>query len=464
YHSTIVEPWDGPLLVAFTDGYSVGAVLDRNGLRPCRYYVTEEDRLIMASETGVLDVDESEVKEKGRLQPGQMFLADADEGRIIPDEEVFEDLTDPKYRRWLNGKRVELDSVVENTRGEFELPHPIDEDEMTRQQRAFGYTLEHLRRLVKPMSEDGKDPIGAMGNDTPLSVLSERNKTLFTYFKQLFAQVTNPPLDYIREDLVTSLESHIGRQNNLLGETPEHCRQLFLESPILSDEETAAIKEMDERDIEAYEIDITYRKDKSLRKAVEDVRHEAVRAITEGHEILVLSDRDTNEDRVPIPSLLAVGGIHHHLIREGLRTRVGLVLESGQPCAVHHFCTLIGYGADAVNPYLAYESIRDMSYEGLIDEEADEAIEKFVHAVEDGILKVMSKMGISTLESYKGAQVFEAVGLDSDFVDEYFYGTTARTEGVGIEEIEDDLLERHDLAYESDVQSNLELDQGGELY
>ncbi|MFB6283926.1 MAG: glutamate synthase large subunit, partial [Halobacteria archaeon] len=459
FHSTIVEPWDGPALVAFTDGYSVGAVLDRNGFRPCRYYVTEDDRLVMASEAGVLDVPEEEIVEKDRLKPGEMFLADAEEGRIVPDEEVFADLTDDKYGEWLDDNRVKLDEVKKVL--EYDLPEPIvDQEEITRMQQTFGYTTEHLRRMVKPMSEDAKDPVGAMGDDTPLSVLSERNKRLPTYFKQLFAQVTNPPLDYIREELVTSLKSHVGKQDNLLGESPEHCRQLQLESPILSDPEMATVKDLDENEITSYTIDVTFREERSLRKAIEDVRHEAVRAITEDHEILVLSDRNTGPDRIPIPSLLAVAAVHHHLIREGLRTRVGLVAESGQPNSVHDFCTLIGYGADAVNPYLAYETIDNMVRRGLVEMEDLEARRRFRKAVEDGLKKVMSKMGISTLESYKGAQVFEAVGLNSDFVEEYFYGTTARTEGVGLPEVEEDVLERHELAYNS----SQGLEQGGEYY
>ncbi len=462
YHSTIVEPWDGPALVAFTDGFSVGAILDRNGLRPCRYYVTEDDRLIMASEAGVLPVDEADVARKGRLQPGQMFLADADEGRIIPDEEVFERLTDPRYSRWLEENRVTLRDHVEDP--DPASLAPFDSDQLVSHQRAFGYSLEHLRRLVKPMSEEGKDPIGAMGDDTPLSVLSNENKTLFTYFKQLFAQVSNPPIDYIREDLVTSLESHIGRQNNLIDESPGHCRQLFLESPVLTDDKLEGIRHLDANGIRAQTIDITYPRGTDLEEALEEIRHRAVRAIIEGDEILVLSDRELGPDRVAVPSLLAVGAVHHHLIREGLRTRVGLVLESGQPCAVHHFCTLIGYGAEAVNPYLAYRSIEAMIDEGHLEMPLDEAVETYIEALEYSIKKVMSKMGISTLESYKGAQIFEAVGLDSDFVNEYFYGTTARTEGVGLEEVERDLLERHQDAFESQPAGNLDLEQGGEFY
>lgn len=463
YHSTIVEPWDGPLLVAFTDGKDVGAILDRNGLRPCRYYVTKDDRLVMASEAGVLDTDPDNVKTKGRLQPGQMFMASAEEGRIISDEEVFDQLTDEKYGEWLEDNRVKLSSLVDDPE-----PDTLNESELdlTAQQRAQGYTLEHLRRLVKPMSEEGKDPIGAMGNDTPLSVLSDQNKTLFTYFKQLFAQVSNPPIDYIREEVVTSLESHLGRQRNLLAETPEHCRQLFLESPILTNDELESIKSIDKNGIKSTTIDITYNKEKSLREAIDDIQHDAVRAIIEGYEIIVLSDRRTDKNRVPIPSLLATGAVHHHLIREGLRTRTGLVLETGQPCAVHHFSTLIGYGAGAINPYLAFRSIHDLVDKDKLDVDLDldEAIETYIKGVKHGLKKVMSKMGISTLESYKGAQIFEAVGLDSDFIEQFFYGTTARTEGIGLDELERDLLERHDEAFDQPVEGNLELETGGDFY
>ncbi len=468
YHSTVMEPWDGPALVAFTDGYSVGAVLDRNGLRPCRYLVTEDDRLVMASETGVLETPPDEVKEKGRLQPGQMFYADADEGRVVPDEEVFDELTDEKYGEWLDQNRVHLGDIVEH---DPDAPAEV-RDGIDAYHRAFGYTEDHIEDMLKPMSVEGHDPVGSMGNDTPLSALSNRNKTLFTYFKQLFAQVSNPPIDHLREDLVTSLESHLGRQRNMLGETPEHCQQVKLDSPILTDDELDALASIDENGIRAKKLDITYeRGEKSLREAVEDLRDEASAAVEEGYEALILSDRATNEDRVPIPSLLAVGGTHHHLIREGTRTDTGLVLESGQPCLVHHFCTLIGYGADAVNPYLAYETIEELGREDDLrltenwrEEEPsatpEEAVESYVEAVEEGILKVMSKMGISTLESYKGAQIFEAVGLKTEFVDEYFYGTTARTEGIGIEEVENDLLERHDFGFDQD---EVELDPGGEM-
>jgi len=470
YHSTLIEPWDGPLLVSFTDGESVGAVLDRNGLRPCRYWVTHDDMLVMASEAGVVDLPPERVKRKDRLQPGQLFLADAEEGRIVPEDEVFGRLTDEKYGRWLDEQRTRLRTLVsaKTSRGdlvpEVDLHLNGDPHALQRRQRTFGYTREHVRRLMQPMVEDGKDPVGAMGNDTPPAVLSDQHKTLFTYFKQLFAQVSNPPLDYIREELVTSLESHIGRKENLLTESPEHCRQLQLDSPILSDAELRALHHVDTKGIQSTTIDTTFERDTSLAAAVERVRREARQAIDDGYEVLCLSDRAAGTDRIPIPSLLTVGAVHHDLIRSGRRTHAALVLESGQPCAVHHFCTLLGYGADAVHPYLAYATVRDLAARS--DEVADPgtAIERYIGAVEQGLLKVMAKMGISTLESYKGAQVFEAVGLDSDFVEDYFFGTTSRIEGAGIEEIEADLRERHRKAFDVTLPGATDLDTGGELY
>jgi len=470
YHSTLIEPWDGPLLVAFTDGDSVGAGLDRNGLRPCRYWVTHDDRLVMASEAGVVDLPPQRVKRKDRLQPGQLFLADAEAGRIVPEDEVFNRITDEKYARWLTKQRTRLRTLVsaDTSRGdlvpEAELTLNGDPNALPRRQRAFGYTREHVRRLMQPMVEDGKDPVGAMGNDTPPAVLSDQDKTLFTYFKQLFAQVSNPPLDYIREALVTSLESHIGRKGNLLTEGPEHCRQLQLDSPILGDAELKALHHVDTKGIQSTTIDTTFGRDTTLEEAVERVRRDVRQAIDDGYEILCLSDRAAGSERIPIPSLLTVGAVHHDLIRSGQRTHAALVLESGQPCAVHHFCTLIGYGADAVHPYLAYATVRDLA--GRSDEgvDAETATERYIGAIEQGLLKVMAKMGISTLESYKGAQVFEAVGLDSDVVEEYFFGTPSRIEGAGIEELEGDLRERHRKAFDVTMPGTTDLDTGGELY
>ncbi|PSP94145.1 glutamate synthase subunit alpha, partial [Halobacteriales archaeon QH_8_68_33] len=444
YHASVVEPWDGPAFVAATDGDRVGAVLDRNGLRPCRYDVLEDNTLVMASEAGALDTDPAEIEERGRLQPGQLFLADPKEGRVIPDDEVFEDLTDETYGEWVDREQVELADLVgapDNL--------PADEYEALRAHQAmYGYTYDEVDHLIEPMAEKGKDPVGSMGDDTPLSVLSQFNRPLFTYFKQLFAQVTNPPLDYIREELVTSLESRLGYQRNLLDESPAHARQLVVDSPVLTDQETAAIRDLDggEGELSTAVVDITYDPDeRDLREAVEDARDAATTAATD-HDILVLSDRDAGPEAVPIPSLLAVGGIHHHLVRNGLRNHVGLVLESGDPRTVHQLATLVGYGAGAVNPYLAYQTIEDL-VAGPDGAELSTAIDAYINALEDGLLKTMAKMGISTVESYQGAQIFEAVGLSSDFVDEHFEGTANRTEGIGIEEVESDLLDRHGVAW-----------------
>lgn len=462
YHSTIMEPWDGPALVAATDGYRVAAILDRNGLRPCRYLVTKDGKLVMASEAGVLQTPEDEIEFKGRLKPGQLFLADTKEGRIVPESDIFDRLTEVPYREWLDQNRVRLPDI---TNPSF---HPKDEkfnfDEIWRYQRAFGYTLETLNRLVQPMFEEGKDPVGAMGDDAPPAALSSQSKSLFNYFKQEFAQVSNPPIDYIREELVTSLNSHIGRRHNLLGESPQHCRQLLLESPILTDEEMQSIKDITRNGIRSCVIDLTYPKESNLRHAIERMRERAEQAIMNGYEIVILSDRDISGDRLAIPSLLAVGALHHHLIREGLRIRASIVVESGEPSLVHHFCTLLGYGADAVNPWLAYKSITRILEEGNTSTRPDEAYANYRHAVEDGILKVMSKSGISTLESYKGAQIFETIGLSTDFVQEYFAGTDAYLAGVGMDTLEKEMINRHELAFKEQVAGNIPLSQGGDYY
>ncbi len=446
YHASLIEPWDGPALVAGTDGEKIAAVLDRNGLRPCRYDVTSDNQLIMASEVGALETDPSEIQERGRLQPGEIFVADPQEGRVIPDEEVFEGLLEDKYGNWVDEHQQLLSDVA----GDSLEPYD-DVDELRAHQAAFGYTTDQLNHLLEPMANQGKDPVGSMGDDTPLSVLGEFNRPLFTYFKQLFAQVSNPPIDYIREELVTSLQSRLGKQRNLMDETAEHAHQLVLESPVLSDEQTASIKNLEcEQDgFDSTTLDMTYDPASDLKAAVERLREDARAAIDDGADIIVLSDRDTGEDRIPIPSLLATGGVHHDLVRHGLRTDVGLVVESGDPREVHHLATLVGYGAGAVNPYLAYQTISDLCAgpDG-VDEE--EAIEGYIHALEHGLLKIMAKMGISTVESYQGAQIFEAVGLSSDLIAEYFEGTEIRTEGIGLEVIEDDVRTRHAVGFGAD--------------
>jgi len=451
YHASLVEPWDGPALVVGTDGEQIAAALDRNGLRPCRYDVTEDNRLIMASEAGALDIDPANIEERHRLQPGQLLVADPERGRVVPDDEVFADLTDEKYGEWVDREQRHLSDGADT---DYEPREGVES--LRTQQAAFGYTHDQLDHLIEPMAKEGKDPVGSMGDDTPLSVLSDFNRPLFTYFKQLFAQVSNPPIDYIREELVTSLESRLGPQRNLLDETPEHARQLVVDSPVLTDAQTTEIKNFD-GEFSSTIVDMTYEKGGDLEAAVERLRRDARDAIEAGTDIVVLSDRNTGSDRVPIPSLLATGGVHHALVRNGLRNHAGLVIESGDPREVHHLATLVGYGADAVNPYLAYQSICDI-VAGPDGAEEAEAISQYKKALEDGLLKTMAKMGISTVESYQGAQIFEAVGLSSEFVREYFEGTEIRTEGIGILAIEEDLLTRHTVAYGADP----ELERQGE--
>ncbi|MFC7323984.1 glutamate synthase large subunit [Halorubrum rutilum] len=468
YHASLVEPWDGPALVIGFDGEQVAGVLDRNGLRPCRYEVTDENRLIVGSEVGALPTDPADVQRRGRLQPGEIFVADPEEGRIVPDDEVFAELTDEKYGEWVEERQVDLDDVASEVDAEAETvdtPDAPDEsdgsagdDEPTvrAHQAAFGYTTDSLNHLVEPMATDGKDPVGSMGDDTPLSVLADVDRPLFTYFKQLFAQVSNPPIDYIREELVTSLETRMGNQRNLLDETPEHAEQIVSDSPILTDAEAAALKALDGEPVDgdgpafdSVTVDITYDRDASLVDAVTRIRNEAAAAIEDGVDVVVLSDRAVGPDRLAVPSLLATGAVHHHLVRNGLRNRAGVVVESGEPHEVHHVATLVGYGADAIDPYLAYDSIADV-VAGPDGADEDEALAAYRGALEDGLLKTMAKMGISTMESYQGAQIFEAVGLASEFVGEYFEGTEIRTEGIGIEEIEDDLRTRHAMAFGAD--------------
>ncbi len=445
YHASLVEPWDGPALVAATDGERVGAVLDRNGLRPCRYDVTSDNTLIMASEAGALEYDFGDIERRDRLQPGQLFVADPTAGRIIPDDEIFDELIDDKYAEWVDEEQVMLSDVASDD----PLPAGTVPD-VRAHQALYGYTHDEMEHLIEPMARSGKDPVGSMGDDTPLSVLSQFNRPLFSYFKQLFAQVSNPPIDYIREELVTSLESRLGYQRNLLDETPTHARHLVLDSPILTDTQTDAIKTLDggDSDLSTYVVDITFSPETSLETAVEDARREATTA-AHTNDIIVLSDRAAGPDALPIPALLATGAIHHHLVRNGLRNHVGVVLESGDPRTVHHIATCIGYGAGAVNPYLAYQSITDL-VAGPDGADDHAAITAYIDAVEAGLLKTMAKMGISTVESYQGAQIFEAVGLDLDFVAEYFEGTPARTDGIDITDVEADLRNRYDVAFGDD--------------
>jgi glutamate synthase domain-containing protein 2/glutamate synthase domain-containing protein 1/glutamate synthase domain-containing protein 3 len=438
YHANLVEPWDGPALVIGTDGDRVGGVLDRNGLRPCRYEVRSDGTLVMASEQGALDGDVSEVEERGRLQPGQLFLAEPGRG-VVDDEDVFDELTDEQYGEWVDAEQRRLE-----TGGDVLPTDPTDE--LRAEQAMFGYTEDELNELVAPMVQDGKDPVGSMGDDTPLPGISEFNHPLASYFRQLFAQVTNPPIDYIREDLVTSMETRLGRQRNLLDESREHARQVVLDSPVLADPDLDAVTNAG-RPTET--IDITFDTDEDLETAVERVQQTAADAVEEGAEILVLSQRGAGEHAIPVPSLLATGAVHHHLVREGLRARVGLVVEAGDVRTVHQLAATVGYGAGAVNPYLAIQSARDL-VAGPDGADPEAAVASYLHALEDGLLKVMSKMGISTVASYQGAQIFEVVGLDSSVVDRFFAGTANRTEGVGLDELEADVRARHAAGFEAE--------------
>ncbi|WP_313691344.1 glutamate synthase large subunit [Halorarum halobium] len=462
FHASLVEPWDGPALVIGFDGERVAGVLDRNGLRPCRYDVTTDNRLVMASEVGALDHEPSAVAERGRLQPGEVFVADREAGEVVPDEAVFADLVDDRYGEFVDAEQRELDAVAVETDADGRpgdadavrtVPNAGEAPENLRGlQATFGYTTDQLNHMIEPMTHDGKDPVGSMGDDTPLSVLSEYNRPLFTYFKQLFAQVSNPPIDYIREELVTSLEARLGPQRNLLDESPEHARQVVCDSPILTEAETAGLRDLAGRtdgDLTSTTLETTWDPEGDMEAAVEALREEAVAAVRDGADVLVLSDRAVDADRAPIPSLLATAAVHHALVREGLRARCGLVVESGDPREVHHVATLVGYGAGAVCPYLAYETVRDL-VAGPDGADEVEALATYRAALEQGLLKTMAKMGISTAESYRGAQIFEAVGLDSAFVREYFEGTEIRTEGIGVDELAADVRERHAVGFGDD--------------
>ena len=462
YQSCLMEPWDGPAMIVATDGSSICALLDRNGLRPFRYLVTNDDKLVMGSETGVLDVPPAEVKYKGRLQPGCMFLVSLEEGRIIGDEELKHKLASMNpYGQWLKDNKLTLDDLPEPV----EAP-PMDPAGLVRLQQAFGYNIEEIRMLTTVMAESGSEAIGSMGNDAPLAVLSDQNQLLYNYFKQLFAQVTNPPLDAIREELVTSLGAFAGSERNLFDETPEHCRQLRLGSPIISDRELTKIKELDREGLRSGTLSALYDREAgngALKKALDGLVQQASQAIVDGCSIIVLSDRGTDNRWAPIPSLLAVSAVHHHLIEEGTRTKTALVLESGDAREVHHFALLIGYGASAINPYLALATVRDLAETGQINGTNPEYAQKnFIKANEKGVLKVMSKMGISTVQGYRGAQIFEAVGLNQELVDEYFTWTPSRVGGIGLDGLEREASERHDRAFgSSQIAAEQDLRQGG---
>ena len=464
FHSCFMEPWDGPASIAFTDGIRIGAVLDRNGLRPARWVATKDGLVVMASEVGVLDIPAERVLRKGRLQPGRMFLVDTAEGRIIPDDEIKATLASAApYALWLEEHLVRLRDLADP-------PAAIEPDHETvlRRQETFGYTLEDVRMLVNPMAAQGTEPIGSMGTDIPLAVLSERPQPLYDYFKQLFAQVTNPPVDADRETIVMAVDTAIGPEENLLEPTPTAALHFDLPTPVLLNVELEKIRALDGRpgskDFRSITLPMLFSVHDGgagLRKAIEDLRRRCSEAIAEGHNVLILSDRGHDATDAPIPALLALSSVQHHLLREGSRTRVGLVLETGEPREVHHFCLLIGYGASAINPYLAFETIHDQIRQEMIEGSADDAEKRYVKAVNKGIVKVISKMGISTVQSYHGAQVFEALGLSQDFIDEYFTGTPTRISGIGIDAIAREVRLRHEWAYPKRPVEHTTLGTGG---
>ncbi|HVR70448.1 MAG TPA: glutamate synthase large subunit [Vicinamibacteria bacterium] len=469
YHASLMEPWDGPASIAFTDGIRIGATLDRNGLRPSRYYVTKDGLVVLASEVGVLpDIPAERVLQKGRLQPGHMFLVDTGEGRIVADEEIkLRTANEKPYGQWVRDNLVTLQEVPE-------APSPAEPDHETvlKRQLAFGYSREDVEQLVLPMGKDGVEPVGSMGDDTPLAVLSERPQLLYNYFKQLFAQVTNPPIDAIREEIIMASDTTIGPEGNLLEPTPLSAHQIKLSSPILTNEELEKLRYLSTPKgragawaFRATTIPILFapaQGGEGVAGAMAEVCRRASEAVRAGTNMLILSDRGVDAEQAPIPALLAVAGVHHHLIREGTRTRVGLVLESGEPREVHHFALLIGYGAGAVNPYLAFETLHDLVHEGMlpgVDEE--HAVKHYIKALNKGVVKVISKMGISTIQSYCGAQIFEAVGLDRDVIDRYFTWTPSRLGGIGIDVIAREATARHWSAFGATGAAVRDLDAGG---
>jgi glutamate synthase (NADPH) large chain len=461
FHASLMEPWDGPASIAFTDGTVIGAVLDRNGLRPSRYYVTTDGLVIMASEVGVLDIPPEQIAVKERLHPGKIFLIDTAQGRIIDDEEIKAGLAaEHPYADWLRDNVVRLAELPAQA-----LP-PTDHDSVLTRQLAFGYTHEDLRLLLGPMARAGEEPIGSMGTDTALAVLSDRPRPLYDYFKQLFAQVTNPPLDQIREELVTSMESTIGPEGNLLRASPESCRQIVIPDPVLSNEEVAKLRHVRHPWFRSVTLPMLYPVADGaagLERALAELQARASDALDAGHNIVILSDRGVTRERAAIPSLLATAAVHHHLVKTGERTRCGLVVETGDAREVHHVCLLIGYGAGAVNPWVAFETLDDLIEQGALPGvDRVKAVRNYIKALNKGILKVMAKMGISTLQSYCGAQIFEAVGLNRDVIDRYFTGTASRVSGIGVDVIAEEVRRRHQDAFPSRPAGHAELDWGGE--
>ncbi len=445
YHACLTEPWDGPAAVAFTDGRFIGGILDRNGLRPCRYVMTKDGLVVLASEVGVLDISPENISVSGRLTPGKVFLIDTENGRIIDDQEIKDDLSSRKpYAKWLKDNIVNLKDIPAP-----KTIKPLKISDMVYVQKAFGYTKEDIKIVIKPMAEKGQEPVGSMGNDTPLAVLSKRPQLLFCYFKQLFAQVTNPPIDPIREEIVMSYDSYVGPQSNLLDETPDHCRRLKIKNPILTNDDMEKIRAMDAGTFRARTISMLFDpvSDPNMRKAVERICSEASSAIKKGATLIILSDRGVSRDKAAVPSLLAVSALHSYLTGKGERTKAGFLVETGEPREVMHFALLFGYGAGCVNPYLAFDTIDALIDDGELDLDKKTAHNNYVKSVEKGMLKILSKMGISRLQSYRGAQIFEALGLGSELIDKYFPGTVSRIGGAGLKEISKETLLRHEAAF-----------------
>ncbi len=445
YHACFMEPWDGPAAIAFTDGRNIGAVLDRNGLRPARYIVTKKDFVVMASEVGVLDIEPADIKLSGRLEPGKIFFIDTESGRIVHDSEIKKNVsTRHPYAKWNAENMIDLDSLIASGSG-------IQKSEdIISNLKAFGYTREDLKVILKPMAEEGKEPVGSMGNDTPHAVLSKEPQLLYNYFKQLFAQVTNPAIDPIREKLVMSLESFIGPEKNVLEETPQHSHKLRVSNPILTDVELDKIRDISINGFKTKTIYTFFGAEsgkEGFLRALERICFEAEYAIGQGYSFIILSDRGTDKDNIALPSLLAASAVHEHLVRKTIRSQVAIIIESAEPREVHHFALLFGYGADCINPYLAYEAIEYLINEKEIKPDFKTAIKNYNKALTDGILKILSKMGISTLRSYRGSQIFEALGLDDELIEKYFTGTVSRIGGVSIEGIADETISRHRSAY-----------------
>ncbi len=489
YNATLMEPWDGPASIAFCDGVSIGAILDRNGLRPSRYYVTNDDMVIMASEVGVLNVDPATVIKKGRLEPGRMFLVDTQKGRIIDDAEIKEEIAQEKpYGEWLENNRLFFADLAKG-----EAIPAITGHDLTQRNRAFGYTFEDKRLILAPSAMTGNQPLGAMGNDTPIAVLSDRPQLLYNYFRQLFAQVTNPAIDPIREELITSSVTFVGSESDILHPGPENCRMIRLESPLVNNDELARLRDIDLDGFQSETLSILYRPEKldaglavgqlpgqannphfsddakelgqvsgdALKLALEQLFKAADTAILQGNNLLILSDRGMSGNKSAIPALLAVAGLHHHLIRSGTRTKVSIILESGEPREVHHFAVLLGYGVDVINPYLAIDTLAQMTEDGELDIDHPTAVAKYLKASIKGVIKTMSKMGISTVASYRGAQIFECIGLNREVIDQYFTRTTSRIKGIGLDTISCEVKMRHDDAYKERETENEALDSGG---